>query len=58
MSKHLATVARKNSPSMGRNLRQNRAVGGRPSALTGWVDRERERETDTVTMIIIRLKKG
>ena len=66
MSKHLATAARKNSPLMGRNLKQNRALGGRPSALTGCVERERgrrreERETQrsiittiiTITTIII-----
>ena len=46
MSKHLATVTQKNSPFQGRNLRQNRALGGRPSALTGWGcgNRGRERE--------------
>ena len=42
MSKHLATAVRKNSPLTGRNLKQNPALGGRPSALTGWVERERE----------------
>ena len=26
---------------MGRNLKQNPALGGRPSALTSWVERER-----------------
>ncbi len=39
----LATVARKNLLLRGRNLKQSRALRGRPSALTGWV-RERERE--------------
>jgi len=43
MSKHLATAVRKNSPLTGRNLKQNPALGGRPSALTGWVERERKR---------------
>ena len=33
---HLATAVRKNSPLTGRNLKQNPALGGRPSALTGW----------------------
>lgn len=36
-SKYLATVARKNCPLWGRNSEQTPAVGGRPSALTGWV---------------------
>ena len=44
MSKRLVKAARKNSPSTGRHLEQNRALGGWPSALTGWVERERGRE--------------
>jgi len=36
-SKRLATGGRKNSLLTGRNLQQNRAQGGRPSASTGWV---------------------
>ncbi len=43
MSRHLATVARK---KRGRNLEQSRAPGGWPSALTGWVERERERKRE------------
>ena len=39
----MATAARKNSPLTGRNLEQNLALGGRPSASTGWVERERGR---------------
>ena len=39
----MVTAARKYSPLTGRNLEQNRALGGRPSALTGWVERERKR---------------
>ncbi len=35
-SKHLAMAARKNSPLTGRNLGQNLALGGLPSAWTGW----------------------
>ncbi len=42
----MATAARKNSPLTGRNLGQNLALGGRPSASTGWVDSERERERE------------
>ncbi len=42
----MATAARKNSPLTGRNLGQNLALGGRPSAWTGWVDSERERERE------------
>ena len=44
MSEHLATEARKKSSVTGRNIKQNKALGGRPSALTGWVERERKRE--------------
>ena len=36
MSKHLATVARKNSLLTGRNLRQNQTQSGKTSASTGW----------------------
>ena len=43
MSKRLATAARKNSPLTGRNLKQNRALGGRPSALTGWIEANENR---------------
>ncbi len=58
MSKHLATVARKNFLLRGRNLGQSRALGGRPSALTGWVEKEREtgrqagRQAETIIIII------
>ena len=37
-------MARKNSPLTGRNLGQTLTAGGRPSALTGWVERDRERQ--------------
>lgn len=41
MSKHLATVARKNILLASRNFKQNQALGGRASASTGWIgDRE------------------
>ena len=43
MSKHLVTVVKKNSPLTGRKLKQNRAPGERPSALTGCFGRERRR---------------
>ncbi len=46
MSKHLAIVARKNFLLRGKNLEQCQAQGGQPSAMTGWVERERERERD------------
>ena len=39
----MATAVRKNSPLTGRNLKQTPALGGRPSALTGWVEREKGR---------------
>ena len=44
----MATAARKNFPLMGRNFKQNQALGGRPSALTG-LDRKRERERERET---------
>ena len=60
------TAARKNSPLTGRNLKQNQALGGRPSALIGWVERVRrsegERETQRsiittiITIAIIRIE--
>ena len=45
---------------MGRKREQNPALGGRPSALTGWVERERgrgrgERETQRSTATTIRI---
>ncbi len=46
MGKHLATVSRKNFLLRGRDLEQNWALSGRPSALTGWVKRETESERD------------
>ena len=55
----MVTAARKNSPSIGRNLEQNLALHRWPSACTCWVERERrrgkgERETQrsTATKII------
>ncbi len=43
MSKHLATVARKNFLLTGRKPRYRTWLkGGRPSDATGWVERERE----------------
>ena len=58
MNKHLAKAARKNSSFMGRNLEQNRGLGGQPSVLTGWVERERgrgrgDRETQRSTLTTI-----
>ncbi len=41
MSKHLATAARSNFLLTGRNLEQNRTLGGQPSAFTGWVRNSR-----------------
>ena len=58
----MATVGRKNYPS--RNLKQNRALGGQPSALTSWVDRERgergreERKRHIEATITIKISKN
>ncbi len=63
----MVTAARKNFLLRGRNLKQNLALGGRLSALTGWIKRDRgrerggERQTDrdaattiiTITTIIV-----
>jgi len=38
-------MARKNSLLTGRNLGQTLAAGGRPSALTGWVEEKRDRDS-------------
>ena len=43
------TAARKNSPLRERNLKQNQALGGGPSALIGWVETERRRDGDRDT---------
>ncbi len=45
----MATVARKNFLLRGRNLGQSQALGGRPFALNGWVEREREKERERET---------
>ena len=47
--KHLATGERKTEIT----LEQNQTQGGRPSALTGWVERERERERNGGLVVIM-----
>ncbi|OKP65215.1 hypothetical protein A8A03_26585 [Escherichia coli] len=48
MSKHLATVERKKLPlTEEKNLQQNRAQFGRPSASTGWGEWIEQREKNS-----------